>query len=108
MEFDDSLDLTEDSEVKIARERDEIKEKINEKLKALNFDDKEIKSVLSIIDAAEAKISAIKSTLLGTNINTDDPETPVMLAKVEINKIQLEMAKQMQEKIAEIEASKKA
>ena len=72
------------------------------KLSQLKFNDNEINEVLNIIDIAEAKIEAVKVTLNGTNINTDDP-TPVMkLALDQIRLLQTKMALDIRTKINEI------
>ncbi len=99
------MDLS-SKELEIAKEREQIKAKMVEKLKGLNFDEKEIKSVLHIIFLAEGKIEGLKRSLIGTNINTDDP-TPIMSKVIsEIKETQIQMAKDIQEKIAQIEKRK--
>lgn len=105
MDFDD-FSSEKDNTQKIMQDRDKIKNQMIKKLSALKFNDNEINEVLNIIDFAEAKIEAVKVTLNGTNINTDDP-TPVMkLALDEIRLLQTKMAVDVRVKINEILAYK--
>ena len=104
--FDDKINENEDKTLEIAKKRDEIKQKMVEKLKGLDFDEEEIKSVLQIIFIAEGKIAALKSTLIGTNINTDDP-TPAMVHVIsQIKQLQINMAEDIQKRVAEIQERK--
>ncbi len=104
--FDDKFNENDDKTLKIANEREKIKDKMTSKLKALDFTDDEIKSVLHIIFITEGKIEALKSSLIGTNINNDDP-TPAMASVIsQIKQLQIDMAEDIQKKINEIIALK--
>ncbi len=101
MDFDD-FSNEKDNTQKIMQNREKIKNQMIKKLSQLKFNDNEINEVLNIIDMAEAKIEAVKVTLNGTNINTDDP-TPVMkLALDQIKLLQTKMALDIRTKINEI------
>lgn len=101
MDFDD-FSNEKDNTQKILQNREKIKSQMIKKLSQLKFSDNEINEVLNIIDTAEAKIEAVKVTLNGTNINTDDP-TPVMkLALDQIRLLQTKMALDIRAKINEI------
>ena len=101
MEFDD-FSNEKDNTQKIMQDRDKIKNQMVKKLLSLKFNENEINEVLNIIDMAEAKIEAVKVSLNGTNINTDDP-TPVMkLALDQIKLLQTKMALDIKTKINEI------
>ncbi len=101
MDFDD-FSNEKDNTQKILQNREKIKNQMIKKLSQLKFNDNEINEVLNIIDIAEAKIEAVKVTLNGTNINTDDP-TPVMkLALDQIRLLQTKMALDIRTKINEI------
>lgn len=105
MEFDDFSSEKNDTE-RILNERNKIKDQMSNKLRVLKFSQNEIDEVLDIIDLAEAKIEKIKVSLVGTNINTDDP-TPVMKAAFdEIKILQTKMAIDIRTKINEILAKK--
>ena len=75
-------------------------------LSKITFNENEINEVLNIIDFAEAKIEAVKVTLNGTNINTDDPTPAMKLALDEIRLLQTKMAVDIRVKINEILAYK--
>ena len=105
--FDDNINENNDKTLQIAKERDAIKEKMTEKLKSMNFTQDEIKSVMQIIFIAEGKIEALKSTLIGTNINNPDP-TPAMAQVIsQIKQLQINMAEDIQKRVSEIQAKKK-
>ncbi len=99
---------SDDNTLKIAKERDEIKVKMVEKLKALNFNDDEIKSVLKIIFITEGKIEALKSSLIGTNINNDDPTPAMATVLSQIKELQIKMAQDIKDRINEILLKKKS
>ena len=104
--FDDSFSESDDKTLQIAKERESIKEKIVEKLKSLNFTQDEIKSVLNIIFIAEGKIEALKSTLIGTNINTNDPTPAMAHVLVQIKQLQIDMAQDIKKRVDEILSKK--
>ena len=103
---DDNLSESDDKTLQIAKERDAIKEKMTEKLKGLKFTEDEIKSVLEIIFIAEGKIEALKSTLIGTNINNDDQTPALAHVLVQIKQLQIDMAQDIKQRVAEILAKK--
>lgn len=105
--FNDNINESNDKTLQIAKERQAIKEKMADKLKGMNFTDDEIKSVLQIIFIAEGKIEALKSTLIGTNINNPDP-TPIMAQVIsQIKQLEIDMAEDIQKRVSEIQAKKK-
>lgn len=104
--FDDNFSESDDKTLQIAKERDAIKEKMTDKLKGLNFTEDEIKSVLEIIFIAEGKIEALKSTLIGTNINNDDPTPAMAHVLVQIKQLQIDMAQDIKKRVDEILAKK--
>ena len=105
MDFDD-FSSEKDKTKKIMQDRDKIKNQMIKKLSSLKFNENEINEVLNIIDFAEAKIEAVKVTLNGTNINTDDPTPAMKLALDEIRLLQTKMAVDIRVKINEILAYK--
>ncbi len=105
--FNDDFDTNEDRTLQIAKERELIKEKMKDKLDKLGFNDTEINSVIQIIDITEAKISTLKSSLIGTNINNDDP-TPIMAHVIsQIKQLQIDMAEDIKKRVDEILTYKK-
>lgn len=106
MGFFDEL-KNKDKTEKIARDRQNIKDTIEEKLHGIGFSDKEILEVIKIIDEAEAKIEVLKVSLNGTNINPEgDPMFPLNMSLLEIKKLQNEMAINVRNKIDEIKKRK--
>lgn len=106
MSFDDKINEDDDKTLQIAKERDQIKIKMVEKMQALGFNEEEIKSVLHIIFITEGKIEALKSTLIGTNINTDDPTPAMVKVLSEIKQLQIDMAENIKKRIDEIKTKK--
>ena len=105
--FDENFSEKDDKTLQIAKEREQIKQKMTQKLKDIKFTDDEIKSVIQIIDSTEGKIEALKSSLIGTNINTDDPTPAMAHVLVQIKQLEIDMAENIKERIAQIQATKK-
>ncbi len=105
--FDEKFSEKDDKTLQIAKEREQIKQKMAQKLKDIKFTDDEIKSVIQIIDSTEGKIEALKSSLIGTNINTDDPTPAMAHVLVQIKQLEIDMAENIKKRIAQIQATKK-
>ncbi|MBE7705290.1 MAG: hypothetical protein E7Z90_05715 [Cyanobacteria bacterium SIG29] len=102
-----SLGLVPDNKTdEIMEERSEIKKTMATNLKAIGFSDSEIEEVLDVITKAETAIQIQKDNLIGTNINTYDPNPAMKEIFDEIRKIQLQSAEDVKSKIAEIKARK--
>lgn len=90
----------------INEDRDKIKNTMAANLQKIGFTKLEISEVVDIITVTESEIKILKDSLIGTNINTNDP-TPIM-KKVfdEIRVLQQQMAVDIKKKVAEIQKRK--
>lgn len=91
---------------KIEEDRQNIKETLAANLKKLKFTNMEISEVMELIAVAETKIQVLKDSLIGSNINTDDP-TPIMKqVHDEIMAIQQQLAIDIKTKVEQIKKRK--
>lgn len=91
---------------KIMEQREQIKASMEANLRKLNFTSLEVSEVLELISIAETKIQFIKDSLIGSNINIEDP-TPIMKkAQDEIRRLQQELANDIRNKVEEIKKRK--
>jgi hypothetical protein len=91
---------------KIMEERSELKSKMKDNLKALNFTTIEINEVLDIVTVAERKIEKIKLGLVGSNINNDNTLALQGKAMEEIREIQKQLQIDIKDKVQEIRERK--
>lgn len=91
---------------KIEEDREKIKETMVANLKKLNFTNMEINEVMELIAVAETKIQILKDSLIGSNINNDDPTPQMKQVHDEIMAIQQQLAADIKNKVAQIRERK--
>ena len=91
---------------KIEEDREKIKETMAANLKKLNFTNMEINEVMELIAVAETKIQILKDSLIGSNINNDDPTPQMKQVHDEIMAIQQQLAADIKSKVAQIRERK--
>jgi ABC-type lipoprotein release transport system permease subunit len=105
--YDESVFSSPDRTEEISEERNNQKRMLIENLKRIHFSDSEIEEVTYILTKCEQMIQVVKDDLIGTNINNPDPQK-ILVEKLEkIREIELNGAKDIREKIAEIIERKK-
>ncbi len=100
------LQKQEDKTEKINAERLNAKNVLVNNLLKLNFAEDEISQVMQIVTETEKNIQFAKDSLIGTNINNDDPTVIMHKIFEEIRRLQAEMAVKVRHKIYEIQLSK--
>ena len=83
---------------KIEEDREKIKETMAANLKKLNFTNMEINEVM--------EIQILKDSLIGSNINNDDPTPQMKQVHDEIMAIQQQLASDIKTKVAQIRERK--
>ena len=104
--YDEPFVSTPDRTDEINEERNNQKRILIENLKRINFTDSEIDEVTSILKKCEQMIQVVKDDLIGTNINNIDPQRTLLEKLERMREIELNAAKDIREKIAEINARK--
>lgn len=98
--------IPENKTEEINKKRSELKISMEKNLSSIGFTKEEIDEVLNIITVAEDKIQEQKDLLIGTNINNYHFNETMRPIFAEIKKLQLKMADDIREKIAEIKRRK--
>ncbi len=112
MVFYDNLghpDSEESLTEKARREREILKANLEKTLFEQNFTPREVDEVLNIINVVEIEMQKIKDSLIGTNINNQNPSDALLavdLAKQKMIEIEFKMGQDIKDKVAQIRAKK--
>lgn len=112
MVFYDNLGNPESEESiteKARQQREILRKNLERTLEEQKFTPREIDEVMGIIDAAEIEIQKIKDSLIGTNLNNEDPSDAVKIvevARIKIHELEIKMGQDIKDKVAQIRASK--
>lgn len=104
--FDNFFGTKKTKTEQIQEDRDKIKNTLDANLKKIGFTALEIKEVLDIVTITEANIQILKDSLIGTNINTENPLPIMEKVTLEIRQLQQEMAVGIKKKVQEIQKRK--
>lgn len=87
---------------KARKQREQIKKNLVKTLEGQGFTNKDIARVMDVIDVAEGEIQAIKDSLIGTNINNEDPDPMKVLydGKMKIREREIKMGQEIKDMVA--------